>query len=126
MPRPSCRSDVLAAMPGTATEIHDKCTVQRSCIVRMIRILRDSNQCHIGKWKRSVGPDGGPILPIYVAGPGVDAKPLKRLPQSAYCARYRKRHPEIDALRQAAKRGKYWADKARKTPQSWLSALGVL
>lgn len=124
MSRPSCRADVLAAMPGTRAEIHAKCSVECSCIVRMIRILRDAGQCHVTAWKRTVGK-GGPIMPIYAAGPGEDAKPLKRLPLRVYSRRYRKTHPEAIALANDARRARYWADRARKTPQSWLSALGV-
>ena len=121
--RPGCRDAVLAAMPGTLTEIHSKCSVVRSSVVRMLRILRDSNDCHVTAWKRSVGR--GPIMAVYTAGPGADKKPLRQLLCKVYAVRYAKRNPEMIALNQASKRAKYWADKARTKPQSWLSALGV-
>ena len=124
MAPPSCRKDLLAAMPGTLPQIVAKCSVERSCIVRMIRILRDVDLCHVIGWERTVGT-GGPIKAIYDVGPGKDARQPKRLPGRIYSVRYRKNNPETIALANAAKRGKWWADKARTTPQSWLSALGV-
>ncbi len=115
---------IADALPGTLGEIAAKSGARLGTVVRWLRIMRDADECHVGSWKRADGAGG--FKRVYVDGPGRDAPcRLKRLSNTVYSARYRASHPDVVELRAIRTRGKYWADKAATTPQSWASALGV-
>lgn len=115
------KQQVADALPGTLAEITAKSGVKRMTVVRWLRIMRDSGECHVGKWKRSAG--SGPLMRVYVAGKGVDAKRPERLSMAVYKQRYRQRHPlEVD-IYNARRRAISEANRAARTPQNWASAL---
>lgn len=110
----SYRLRVLEALPGTYAEIIERAHACRGTVENWLRVLRAEGQAHIGSWKRTEGR-GGKYQPVFVAGPGQDAKcNLKRLPSETYQRRYKKRALEDGRYDQALarKRAQYHAERA--------------
>lgn len=89
--RPSLRDKVLAALPGTRSQLERKSGVSEATVGKWLSILRKEGAIHIGGWRRSYR---GAKQPIFVLGAGEDKKPPKTLTQAQSDARFRKRHPE--------------------------------
>lgn len=87
MAPPDKRKEVEAALPGTVLQLVDKTGLAESTVRRMLRRLRDDDKAHISKRLRNVGGS----TPLWVAGPGEDAPPLKPYTAAQYCRRFRKR-----------------------------------
>lgn len=120
----SSRANVLAALPGTLGEISARAGVEKSTVIRWLRIMRDAKEIHVSSWKRSEAQ--GPIMRVYSLGAGKDAQRLRRLPDTTYSRRWRETHVEERELYNQRRNARAWADKARAKPQSWLSALGAI
>lgn len=121
MPRINHMDAVLAALPGTLSEIMSKSGVKKQAVARWLRIMRKNKECHVGKWRRSKGQ--GPLMRFYVRGHGIDAKRPERLSMAVYKKRYRDRHPDEVDIYNARRRAISVANRAARTPQNWASAL---
>ena len=80
------RQAVLAAMPGTTTDIAARIGKGKSVVERWCKDLHDAHESHIGDWKQP--PNGGPNMAVHHAGPGADVVcdlprvwPKKRAPR---------------------------------------------
>jgi predicted ArsR family transcriptional regulator len=87
MSPPSTKPQVLAALPGTPTNIAKRTGLVESTIRRHLCTLRDEGQAHIQKRKRTSGQPSS----VWVAGPGLDAAPLEQLPPAVSCRKHRER-----------------------------------
>jgi predicted ArsR family transcriptional regulator len=87
MSPPSTKPQVLAALPGTPTGIAKSTGLVESTVRRHLCTLRDEGKAHIQKRKRTSGQPSS----VWVAGPGVDAAPLKQLPGAVSCRKHRAR-----------------------------------
>ncbi len=117
MPRRDYRALVLAAMPGTSTELMDKTGLSRTTVWRWSNDLHAAGECHISAWTRVEG--GGPFMPTYSPGPGKDVRCfLKAYTEMQKSRRFRARARRDGRWEdiQARQRAKYWADKAQPDP----------
>ena len=64
------RQAVLAAMPGTVTEIAERIGKGKKIVARWADDLRQASESHIGAWQQP--PNGGPNMAVHHAGPGAD------------------------------------------------------
>lgn len=84
------RDVVFAALPGSHIDIMSKTGIGRTTAWRWLKALHAEGACHIKSWKRT--PNGGPFVPVYVVGPGEDARcRLKPFSEKEKSARYRTR-----------------------------------
>ncbi|MEJ7807051.1 MAG: hypothetical protein WKG03_14150 [Telluria sp.] len=126
MDAPQSRLDqVKAALPGTAAEIMAKSKLSRTTVWRWLKELVETGECHITpEWHRT--PGGGPFVPTYAAGPGVNAAcKLKPFTEAQKSARYRRAARKDGRWedRNAKVRARWAADHARFTKDPLLAAL---
>lgn len=115
----------MAAMPGTKSEIIQRSGLNHTTVTRFIRRFHRLF-IRVCAWRPH--PVRGPESPIFDLGCAPDAiDKRRRLTRSQISARYEDRIHGTDAFdRRRAKRASiYFEKKAKKTPQSWFSALGV-
>lgn len=121
MPKVSHKQFVIDALPGTFSEIIAKSGVKKDTVIRWLRIMQDSGECYVKRWKRSKAQ--GPLMRVYAFGKGKDAMRPERLSMAVYKKRYRERHPlEVD-IYNARRRAINEANRAARTPQNWASAI---
>lgn len=125
MPPVGYRQHVKDALPGTYAEIRAKAHVSHGTAKRWIKDLRKAGECHIKRWKRSLDTKGM-YQPIFVAGPGKDAKCyLKPLTSAQYSERYRRKHKNDekgDRMRQRD-RTRHFTERARTVGDPLVRAL---
>lgn len=125
MPPVGYREHVKAALPGTYSEIRAKAHVSHGTAKRWIKELRAAGECHITRWKRSVDT-AGHYQPVFVAGPGKDAKcTFKALTPAQHSQRYRKKHKDDeigDRMRQRD-RTRHFTERARTVGDPLVRAL---
>lgn len=117
---------ILGAMPGTRTEIIARSGLSKDTIARVIPIVHDGEQSHIGEWLPH--PVGGPSMAVFYTGPGVDAiDDLPRMTHKELSARYEKsiRGTEKHDRRNAKSRSRHWEKKAAAARHTWASALFI-
>ena len=121
----SRRDKVKAALPGTPPEIMATTGLARTTVWRWLKDLLEAGECHITpEWQRT--PGGGPFVPSYAAGPGVNAKcKLKPFTDSQIAKRYRAKARKDGRWedRNAKVRARWAADHARFTKDPLLAAL---
>lgn len=115
---------LLAAMPGTRREIEKSTGLAKTTVFRRAAQLHTAGWCHISGWRGD--GHGGRYQPVFKAGQGKDRVcTLQPLPPEVTQLRFREKARKSGAWadRAARIRARYYADKATKQPQSWLSAL---
>lgn len=117
--RPNLREKVLAAMPGTRSQIARKAEVSDSTVGKWTALLRREGVIHISGWRRS---HLGAKQPIFTAGAGEDKAPPKTLTPEQSQNRYRKRHPE---RRREIQANSYRRCHMREAGHGWLAALVI-
>jgi hypothetical protein len=121
----SCRDMVKAALPGTPPEIMATTKLARTTVWRHLKDLLEAGECHIApEWKRTAG--GGPFVPTYAAGEGVNAPcKLKPFTEAQKSRRYRSaaRKDGRWQLRLAATRDRWAADHRTFAHDPLLAAL---
>lgn len=114
----SLRRLVEDALPGTAVEIMAKSGLGRTTVSRWVKQMMDAEprEAHIGRWERTIGASA----PVYVKGPGKDAKRPKPFTSKQLCARHRALCRKDGRLefRKAMNRAR-WAAKGGKSGKSW-------
>lgn len=117
------RDLVLAAMPGSRSEIAAATSMSRGSAGKWIDQLHDEGKCHIGAWKR---PEKGPRMPVYFAGEGKDKScTLKVFTEAEKSKRFRKK-ARADGRweeRNAVLRARYAADAAPRRRDPIMDAL---
>lgn len=83
----SQRKLVEDALPGTAVRIMKESGLGRTTVWRWVRQMMDADprEAHIGRWERTIGASA----PVYVKGPGKDAKRPKPFTIAQLSARHR-------------------------------------
>jgi len=72
---------ILAAMPGTLTELAERGYTTKVTAGVHVKAMRAEKRCHIGGW--NIPPKGAPAA-IHHAGPGEDVPdPRQRRPETA-------------------------------------------
>lgn len=109
------RAVVLAALPATQAQIHERTGLGTATVCRWIKDIRAAGESHIGGWVRTGGKWGA----IHHPGPGED-KPAPRPKTKKARDRKRRRKDRetgrIDLIR-AQQRKRYWDKKgARRDP----------
>lgn len=127
MTRPNLQTYVVESLPGTRPEIVTRSGVSRSGVVSWIKKMHDAGEVRIIGWKAH--PRSSPAMPVYALGSGEDAVcRIKKLTKKQRRLRYEakaKKDGRFDLVL-ARQRARHWVEKAaKKTPQSWLSALGA-
>lgn len=126
MPPVGERATIKAALPGTKGQIVKKTGLSMATSIKWVDRLHKDGEIHIARWKAH--PRAGPAMPVYVAGPGVDAVcDLVHLTKQQIRERFEKK-AEADGRmdkRRAMWRNRYWKLKAAKSKQNWASALGL-
>lgn len=113
------RLAILACLPATQAQIHEKTGVSQGAISRWLTYLRACSDAHIGGWTRSPNCPGI-IMAVYHPGPGADVVcKLKRMTQRDRDRRSRavrrKTGEWADVLQR--QRARYWRDKpTRRDP----------
>lgn len=122
MAPPGFKKAILAALPGTVLEIRERTGLAESTIRRWARKLRGT-EMRISHYIRT----GGLYTPHYVAGAGKDAKEPAPMTGAEYCRRWREKARKSGELEfvYARRHARDRANRAKKQPQSWLSALGL-
>lgn len=104
----SRRRLVADALPGNPADIAASTKLARTTVWRWLKAMHQDGECHVAKWMRN--PQGGPFLPVYAAGPGVDAVcALKPLTEKQKSRRYRA----------AARRDGRWEDRNARVRARW-------
>lgn len=103
---------VVDSLPGTAPDIAARTRLGRTTVWRWLKRLHAAGKTHIVAWRRT--PGGGPFVPLYVAGRGVDVrchlKPFNVKQRShRYHFRTRTDGRWLDML--SRMRARYWMDK---------------
>lgn len=122
MAPPGFKKAILAALPGTIHDIRAKTGLAESTIRRWARKLKGKGM-RISRYKRT----SGLYTPVYVVGYGPDAPDPGALSCADYCRRWREKAKatgEIEFV-YARRHARDRAKRAAKTPQTWLSALGL-
>lgn len=118
------RALILAALPGDLHDVGRTTGLAKTTVWRWLTDLHRKREIHIVKWHRADG--GGPYVPTYSPGPGVDAKcNLTALSQAQKSRRHRAK-AEKDGRwedRKARARALYWADRALKHRDPMIEAL---
>lgn len=113
----TARLAVLAAMPGTQTEIRAKSSASIAGVSRWCDYLVKCGDAHVGAWTLSAV---NIPMPIYHPGPGVNVKnpyPKRTQKQRDRDSRRRRRKSGEWEDRKARERAYYWRDKApRRDP----------
>lgn len=100
------RAVVLAALPATQAQIHEKTGLGAGTICRWIKALREDGEIHIGGWVRTNGKWGA----IHHPGPGKD----KRAPRPKTKAEINRKR-----LRKARETGHYEVILAKERKRYW-------
>lgn len=66
------RQPVLDAMPGTRAELGRRTGLSKSTLFSVVQMLSDERKTHISHYMTP--KNGGCMVPVYVAGPGLDAE----------------------------------------------------
>lgn len=83
------RQHILAAMPGTQSQLVDRTGLSQGNISRISAELHAAGKCHIARWRRGVR--GGPV-PVFASGEGIDRVcKVENYTRAEVCARYKKR-----------------------------------
>ncbi len=94
------RQHILAAMPGTQSELVERTGLSVGNISRISAELHGAGKCHIIRWRRGVR--GGPVA-VLAAGAGVDRVcKVENYTRAEVSARYIKRlakRGQLDQLR---------------------------
>lgn len=115
--RAARKAAIMAALPGAQFEVIARTRWTQSMVQRLMRQYHAAGELHIIGWSRRA--HGGPPVPTFAAGTGVD-KPCRIKPD----------HPNVKARRYyrklcasgdvqeklAKKRAQYWADKRQPDP----------
>jgi hypothetical protein len=79
---------ILAAMPGTQSQIAERTGIPRTTITKRLAVLRKEvnekgwqQKCFIRSYKRTLGGSPGPFIAVWERGPGRDA-PCKIKPRT--------------------------------------------
>ena len=88
---------LTAAGPMSALELMSHMGMNRNMISTRVRRARP--RIHIERYERQPDGVGGRCAPIYAAGVGTDAQPLKRLSRFQVTKRYRERHAAVISAR---------------------------
>jgi hypothetical protein len=115
-------------MPATRRKLIEITGMPTRTAYNVVKRLHEDGKIHIIGWERT--PGGGAFVQIWQAGPGDDAYcQLKPMTTSQIWARHKAKLRKSGELadKLAAKRAKYWADKAAasKNKATWFSALGM-
>ena len=127
MARPINDDWLLPLMPGSTTEIADSAGKSIRSVHNMLSRLHAGGKIHISGWRRTDG--SGPLVRIFSAGAGVDAYcQLRPMTKKQIYRRFKAKSIKNgrNDFRNAARRAKYWADKAVKRPNTWASPLFAL
>lgn len=123
MGRPDVSEFVRQAMPGTRREVMIRSGVGSSSVGLWLRTFYLAGEAHIAAWQRSTG--GGGMQPVYAAGPGRDARqPAAYTPleNARRAAAKRLKDGRIED-RNARRRARAFADRAKNKPHDWAAAL---
>jgi hypothetical protein len=120
------RDRIKALLPGESMAIAAKLGENPHNVQVWIRKMRNARQVYVSKWRR---PDGkGRHIATYALGDKPDAQcKLARKSREAIWKSYRAkliRSGEIEIVR-ARQLARYYADRAKAKPNTWLGALGV-
>lgn len=117
------RNRILTAMstPKTVKAIAKEIARSTSRTVTYITELRADRLVHIAGWEKPAGR--GDLAPIYALGHKRDV----RKPRQSRKERYKLEMQDDDRRDHilSQRRARTWKAKAARSPQSWLSALGV-
>lgn len=118
--RPDLRAEVLAALPGTRAQLAKKAGVSTSTVGKWLAILRTEEAVHVGRWYRS---KHGAKRPVFVLGPGQDAKEPATLTNAENARRYNERHPERRLAIRLKYEGKIRYERSKRKSTTWFAAL---
>lgn len=108
-PKHAYRAVVLAALPATQAQIHEKTGLGAGTICRWIKALREDGEIHIGVWVRT----GGKWAAFYHPGPGKDEPaptPKTKAERKRNYIRKAKETGQYEVML-AKERKRYWAKK---------------
>lgn len=124
----TCRETVLAALPATQAEIHDKTGVSQAAISRWMTYLRACGDAHIGDWKERDNKFGTPQA-IYHPGPGADVvctiRPMTQKERDRRSRAVRRKSGDWED-RKASERSRYWRDRAPRRDPLMAAFFGVI
>ncbi len=118
------RAAVLAALPGNCNHVAEVTGFGRTTIWRWLTDLHTNGEAHVDSWSRS--DSGGPFIPCYTPGSGVDAIcKIKPMSEAQKARRHRKKAKRDGSWedRLAKQRAKYWANKAKTRRDPLVAAL---
>lgn len=88
---------VLKTMPATELQAQEQTKLSRYSVVKAIRALRQSKQCHVGAWRQI----GKKPSRVFYPGPGKDVEPPEPKRQEVRIERignFPRRDPLVAAL----------------------------
>lgn len=85
---------VLKALPATELQAQERTKLSRYSVVKAIRALRQSKQCHVGGWKQI----GKKPSRVFHPGEGKDVEPPAPMKQSEARPIFSSRMPRRDPL----------------------------